>query len=348
MAKKRKTLVKDFKEIVETGDIEKIKEVFQKSDINATSGYYKLNALSFTELPTEMYTWLVEEGADINQVGDYGKTPIFNHLYTLHCENLQLLIDLGADIEVNKSSGETPLFLATGNFQLKPMEILIHNGANVHQKNNSQENPLAYALNRCNNADISSMVVIAKRFIGAGIEITEQMKQRVKKIGENFEFHRENFNPDSLEETDRELLELYQLFQVEAVPRRVVYDGKSPIIAKPTTWEAQHQELWELLVPSSGHAKTVQGEVIRISGRISYELFDNDGMNWDNQFKKMLKSFAKYLQMGNSIADEKIAKINNINTDSEDETINRLCEIAVEWVKLNPQPIALEKVDYTR
>lgn len=88
---------------------------------------------------------------------------------------------------------------------------------------------------------------------------------------------------------------LYTLFDVPPVPRRTLHDGKSPIAAKPGRWEDQHQELWELLVPSSGPAATVQGEVIRISGRINDEIERNGGVNWDGDYRKMADAFLDHL-----------------------------------------------------
>jgi len=40
------------------------------------------------------------------------------------------------------------------------------------------------------------------------------------------------------------------------------HDGKSEIRVTKNTWKEQNQELYEMLVPSSGWASTVQGEVI--------------------------------------------------------------------------------------
>ncbi len=66
-----------------------------------------------------------------------------------------------------------------------------------------------------------------------------------------------------------------------------MHDSKSPIVVKAANWEDRHQELWELLVPSSRAADTLQGEVIRISGRISSELDGDGGVNSDAEFKQM-------------------------------------------------------------
>ena len=54
------------------------------------------------------------------------------------------------------------------------------------------------------------------------------MIERVKHIGQNFEFHRENFHKDSIPETDSALKKLYTLFNVEPVKERKIHDGISP------------------------------------------------------------------------------------------------------------------------
>ncbi|MDK8193797.1 hypothetical protein QP794_27315 [Paenibacillus sp. UMB7766-LJ446] len=63
-------------------------------------------------------------------------------------------------------------------------------------------------------------------------------------------------------------------------------DGTAPIQITATTWSKQHQELWEYLIPPQGHAQTVQGEVIRITGRVSHEVLNNGGGNWDAEYRK--------------------------------------------------------------
>ena len=36
--------------------------------------------------------------------------------------------------------------------------------------------------------------------------------------------------------------------------------------------------LWDQFVPDSGQCQTLQGEVIRIAGRVGYEVYDNGGI----------------------------------------------------------------------
>lgn len=63
-----------------------------------------------------------------------------------------------------------------------------------------------------------------------------------------------------------------------------MHDGTSPIVATAATPEDRFDELWNLLVPSGGPSATVQGEVIRIAGKIHDEWHRNGGCNWDRDF----------------------------------------------------------------
>ncbi len=150
---------------------------------------------------------------------------------------------------------------------------------------------------------------------------------------------------------DAALDRLYELLHVPPVPRRVEYDGKSRITVSETTWQKQHSELWALLVPGSGHANTIQGEVIRISGRLGYEILNNGCMNWDKDFKTMAQAFLTYVQMGNPLPEAELAEVAAIVRsirNAYEKEIDRLSELAVKWVILNPEPIAVEKAAYRK
>lgn len=62
MARKRKTLPKNFNELIEAGDITALQEVFTMCELDAYGGYSKTTALSFFNVPDELVRWLVEQG----------------------------------------------------------------------------------------------------------------------------------------------------------------------------------------------------------------------------------------------------------------------------------------------
>ncbi len=130
-------------------------------------------------------------------------------------------------------------------------------------------------LESCTNARLPRVVHSARILLDAGSPVPDDVAQLVTRIGTQFEFHRAGFNPDYLAETDAALSELYRLFDVAPVARRITHDGTSPITVRATDTDEQFDELWELLVPSGGSAATIQGEVIRLAGRIARELLTN-------------------------------------------------------------------------
>jgi len=375
---KKKTLPKDFDELLKAGDAGAIRAVFEGCDVNARGGVWKQTALAFNELPDDVAAWLVENGADIAAADQYGETPL--HARAGHWQGkIAILLTLGADPNAIDAKGNTPLHKAAAVGNIRTAQALLDHGARVDATNSQGATPLAYALQQCSNAKIEQIAGVAELLLNAqtqkqtqapkpsglhglatrlfgggekqsGPVVTQEMRDCVQRIGTNFEFHRDNFNPESREATSAALGKLYVLFDVPPVPRRVAYDGKSPIVAKAATWEARHQELWELLVPSSGAASTMQGEAIRISGRIARELDGNGGINWDAQFKQMADALLTHLGAGQPLpapalqeAATLVGEVKRKNGDTR-----RLCELAVEWVASNPTPIALPTPAYSR
>jgi ankyrin repeat protein len=349
--RKKKQLPKDFESLLEKRDVEELKILFDTCDINARGGFYKQIALAFHQCPDELARWLVERGADLAAVDRFGDTPL--HSRSRHWNGrIEVLLELGAD--VNHGEGEnlqgTPLHAAAGAYQVATAGLLLRHGAHVDARNRERQTPLEYALQRCSNMNIEDMAALAELLLAAGARKTPAMKAFVARIGSDFEFHRSNFNPDFLDATSAALDRLYVLFEVPPAPRRILHDGKSPIALRSARWEDQHRELWELLVPSSGAARTVQGEVVRIAGRIHDELERNGGINWDREYKRMADAFLVHLSSGKPLAEslliearEIVAKIKRKNGDTR-----RLCELGVNWVALNPKPLKLPTPDYNR
>jgi hypothetical protein len=352
MAKKRKTLPKNFGELLDIGDIDALKAVFDKCELSAYDSSYSLRtALHNYSVPDELARWLVYQGLDINTKDYYGRTPLF---YQMHRGNLKLFIELGANVNAKAKYGDTPLHFAADYGTADSVKLLLKHGAALEVKDDSGQTPLAYCLARCNNIKIAKIAEIAETLLSAGAKVTPDMKESVQRIGKEFEFHRGNFNTENLAETDAGLAKLYALFGVEPVAKRCVHDGVSPITVSSQGWQKQHHELWGLLVPSQGAAQTVQGEVIRITGRVADELYRNGGANWDADYHKMLNALIKHFASGTHLPPEELTEARETAAsikakgDDEDAAIDRICELAVKWVLQNPNPVPLEKPDYNR
>lgn len=346
MGKKKKTLPKNFEKLIEVGDISTLKEVFSQCEWDARGGYSKTTALSFYKIPDELVYWLAEQGADINARDSYKRTPLHSQAISW-CGNIRLLLELGADIEAIDSQNETPLHAAASAFKSQAVQDLVAHGANINAENNMKYTPLAKALAHCRNANIVEMVEIAQILLNAGTPITLDMIESVKRIGKDFEFYKENFNKEFLHQTVDALFRLYEQFDVEPVAKRHMHDGTSPITVTATYWQAQHEELWNFLIPAQGYAKTMQGEVIRITGRVSHEIFDNGGINWNNDYRKMLDALISYFMSGTPLVaathQEATTLAKQLRDGIGDDEPARLCKLAVQWVLANPNPIFLKQ-----
>lgn len=348
MAKKRITLPADFKELVDKGDLDELKAVFAKCELNAYKRDYKRPALSFYDIPLELMRWLIEQGANIEAADIYGRTPLFYHAQVNNTKRIMLLLEKGADVHVKDRYGNTPLHFAE--HHVETAEILLKAGADPLVQDESGRNVLEQMLMRARGRHIKDTARAAELYLKVGCKITEAVKECVTRIGEDFEFHRSGFNPDYVEEADKSLQKLYELFEVTPIQKRIIHDGHTPIYLSGKTWQERFEYAWDLLIPSSGKAATVQGEAVRVAGRIRDELFRNGGCNWDKDFRKMLNAFPKYVLQGNSLDAALLAEIEEIKKDilNDDNLADRLAELATLWVMQNPEPIKLETTDYKR
>jgi hypothetical protein len=349
MAKKRTTLPKDFEDLLGKGDLAELKAVFEKCELDARGGYSKETALAYDGCPHELAVWLVEQGADLQATDDFGYTPLHSRSRSIR-GNIKSLLDLGADVHAVAPSIGTPLHSAADAHNVANTALLLEYGASVDAVNQRGYIPLEQRLLTCNNIDIVKTVAIAKLHFNAGARLMPRMSDLVNEIGKRFEFNRARFNQDSIGEFSEALEELYRLFGTAPVAKRIVHDGKSLIHPTAATWSAQHQELWELLVPSSGLAPTIQGEVVRISGRIARELDGNGGGNWDSEYKMMADAFLIFVQQGQPLPTDALAAATILVAEIKKKAGDpaRLCELAVQWVLVNPIPIPLPSVGYTR
>ena len=348
MAKKKKTLPANFYELIEAKDLDALKAVFNQCELNAYDRHsFNKPALSFYDVPLELMDWLIAQGADINVKDEYDRTPLHYHAQVNDIERVALLLEKGADIEAIAQYDETPLHAA--GYHPEVTALLIAKGANVKAKDDMKHNPMEAMLYSVQSIDVSKAAKTAELYLKAGLKPTKFAKEQITRIGEDFEFHRNNFNIEYLEETDAGLQQLYKLFGVPPLPHRIQHDGKSPIVLAGDTWEERYEQSWALLVPSSGSATTVQGEVVRIAGRVNDELLRNAMGNWNKEYRKMLTAISGYLQQGNPLSESELAEVADIQKHilEDDGTGSQyLCELATAWVVQNPKPIALGKVNY--
>jgi hypothetical protein len=114
----------------------------------------------------------------------------------------------------------------------------------------------------------------------------------------------------------------------------------------------QFGQLWSELVPDTGDAETIQGEAVRIIGRLASEYYRNGNMNWDEDFLFVAQWLRKTLNDETVFSSGVLSQINadidriihNGQTgecpyeDGEDE-YDRITDRVVEYCHQNLKPI---------
>ncbi len=346
-------------------EIEKCKTILSECELDATyGGSYKYTALHQTSLPLEIVEWLVERGADVNAPNTYG-TPLYEHAGMRNYEICKFLIEHGADVEATNYEGQTPLFAAADMGSAAVVKLLLDNGADPNHHNRpvyDNLTPLLYMIRRMqpgrgSKAEVAEILIDAcggKENIS--VEEWEAARNYIRKKGEQHELAKANYPDYSFEDSDAAMNRFYEIFDVEPAKPIVKHDGVSPIIVDMSLPIGEiHDALWDYLVPGEGKCKNVQGEVIRVTGRVADEVYRNGGINWDSNYSKMLKALEKYFSMGTALGDSNIEKVKNaaIEIDSSkgccsEEPVELLEEMAVKWVSLNSNPIQLGRASYKR
>lgn len=367
---KRKSLPKDFSELLRTADLATLQAVFDTHELDARGGVGKQTALAYHFCSEDLTHWLIDQGADLEAKDTYGRTPLHNRAASGRGQ-IGALLARGGDVHARDNEGDTPLHKAARFANAEGVRQLLERGADKTAVNAYGRTPLAVGLESCSNIQIEAIATIAGLlyepgapakgglvgFIDRALGRTRGpspdialMQDLVRRIGETFEFHRAGVNPDFLERASAGLDRLYALFDVPPVPRRQMHDDRTPIVARTARWEDQHQELWELLVPSSGAAPTVQGEVIRITGRVADEVERNGAVNWDANYGKMVRALLVHFGSGEPLpaADRERAAALAADVRVVEGAPRGLCELAVCWVRLNPKPVPLSPPAYTR
>ncbi len=372
MPKLRKTLPKEFTDFCfkhvmhwTSEDMEQCKTMLEPCDPNACErGGYKETALH-KHIPLELVEWLVARGADVNAPNTYG-TPIFEHAYVGNYEICKFLVEHGADLNVANYAGHTVLFSAAAGGNCDIVRLLLEYGADPchHSENwDGNQTSLLYLLSRKewknNHADIAELLIRVQKKQG-GIPSDEWMKAQeyVSEMGHKFELCKNDMSEDYRREAETAMNRYYAMLNVTPAKPVIKHDGKSPIeVDESLSTMEQYRALWEFLVPASGKCVTMQGEVIRIIGRIDDESNRNGGANWDIQYRKMIGALAKYFLQGNALSKEEMEEaqndINEINNCKaacvvSQNAIDKLMELAVKWVIKNPKPVPLGNVDYNR
>jgi hypothetical protein len=115
-------------------------------------------------------------------------------------------------------------------------------------------------------------------------------------------------------------------------------------------WTVEHRRLWAQLVPQSGQASTVQGEVIRCIGKAADEAYRNGNLNWESGYERLIRFLADTLDDAQTFTAEERQRVRTsaqaiiANFESPDLSGRRspyyyLTEMAVRWCQAHTEPL---------
>ncbi len=122
---------------------------------------------------------------------------------------------------------------------------------------------------------------------------------------------------------------------------------------KPYNWKQEHQRLWEAHVPSSGAADTLQGELIRICGKLVDQAYRNGNCNWNEDHETMWRFVGEQITSDSTFEEDTKLEIRGIieeiirdeacpDLSGDGSTYYRVNEKAVDWCIAHPDPIQFE------
>ena len=348
----RKTLPADIEQIIASGDVEAVARAVERCEIGAylRGSAYEPRLMHFPA-SEEITDFLLARGEDINSRDRYQRTPIHARVRSRCLDQIPMLIARGGDINARDTSDQTALFDVVERFPVVDVSRMMSWGADplvvadsrVHGKSTLME----YALRQESLFDAPRALPVMRLLLSLGAPVGERVPVALRSMDRmrcTFVTHGlpDHLSQSRVDEASAALSELCALFGVEqreaqrapVVGERLELDPSVPALR-------QHGELWDLLVPDSGQCQTLQGEVIRIAGRVGYEVYDNGGINWDRSFGKLLDQYLSVVRSGlpmppDSVARAEAAVASLKSRSMSHQAVDDITELAVAWVRLNP------------
>ena len=340
MAGKGKKLPDDFPLILESGDLARMQAVFDDCALDATRGYSQETALHHRNCPPELVAWLVEQGLDVNTADRHGATALATAARHGDLPRVRALLDAGADVAAGEQS---PLIAASSRMHLDVIRLLLDNGADPNATRKLESHPALTVALMCDYDHLlPAMPAVVDTLLGAGAEVNDRARLELRERAKDADKGRARKSPEVAAEHDASIEELHRLLDQDRAEPLVPHDGKSRITVRAEHWKQQYNELFDTLVPDHGPALSLQGEIIRIAGRISNEILNNGSINWDDDFRLMLQFWFRTIMM----EQESVEALRDGAID--EEAVDRIRWGSVQWVLSYPDPVPLGDVTYRR
>ncbi|NML41547.1 hypothetical protein HHL17_30465 [Chitinophaga sp. G-6-1-13] len=277
----------------------------------------------------EEKAWAILEEIGVNVVSDTGETPLIIAAYLGRVETLKRIINEVEDVDFKMPGKimESALLEACAQRRLESIRLLIEAGAELEQQDKYGLTPLAKIFTNV----FSDPIPCAVYLVGQGAKITD----RVIKVGSSW--NAEKFNaflggqdivPAAVEvSVEKKTLPSLDIAYIHHSVNKGNYFETAKLI-------------WQKLVPKSGQAETVQGELLRAVEKLRDEAQRNGNGNFHENCHGILVAYLrKYLTEESGFEREIIAGIDE-DLDklsskgrpyTDDDLYDRITNRIVDW-----------------
>ncbi len=272
---------------------------------------------------------------DLNTIFS-GATALMSAAANGRVEAVKLLLSLGADVNINPSG--TALHWALANEQYEIASLLLDHKMDcsaVDEHGNS-------VLFKVMFSKVPNRIMMVKRMIELGANPHTKSKHGVSAYS------------IAKRENDTEIINLFEgVSSNNALDLSFVPPITSNVLQNlpdKYDWKTVYQDLWDELVPPSGNASSLQGELLRTIGKLSDEFFRNGNINWDHNkdfYLEMISFLKKHLLDGSITTDEKelkdaLVKLTHFNIvyyEKDKSPHRRITEAVVQWCAVHKKLI---------
>jgi hypothetical protein len=285
----------------------------------------------------------------VNASNDLGETPLIIASYLGRADVLKKIIAQVADVDhyIPGSLSDSAMMEACGHRRLECMELLIDAGADLEQADRFGMTPLAKIFTNT----FSDPVPSALYLVSKGAKITDKViemglawnRPKFLELLKTLEVGLETLSiPEAENELKKEERKTDTALDIVHL-HHTVNNGDYFETAKV---------MWHKLVPKSGQAATVQGELLRAIEKLRDEAQRNGNVNFHKNCHGILITYLRQ-----HLADERIftkQTVIQINSDldrlsmknspyTEDDLYDRISDRIVDWYLKNPEQIPHHK-----
>jgi hypothetical protein len=284
----------------------------------------------------------VLEKIGYNATNDIGETPLIVASYLESIEILKTIIENvdNIDYKVPDTFTETALLMACEQRRLKSIKLLVEAGAKLEQTDRFGLTPLSKIFTNTFSDPIPS----ADYLISEGAKITDRfIEMGMSWDSEKFVAFLDKQNIAF----DRNLVSKKEIVEVEKVDTTLDINTLHNIV-NDKNYDKTNKVIWQKLVPSSGQADTIQGELLRAIEKLRDEAQRNGNGNFTKNCHGLLVKYLKEHLINKTIFDEEVvAEIKkNLKLISratmpytEDDVYDYISNRIVDWYLKNPTQI---------